>query len=109
MTAPARDPGPATAAAHAASAPDAAPAATPAGFRTVAAGRVREVIGFGYDELAVGLIVEHRPGRTITETDNVLGAVLTGNVAPLHTDAHYAAHSRWQQILVCCQSSHKLA
>lgn len=99
MTAPELDPDPATT--EAGTAPVSGPARMPAGYRAVAAGRIREVVGFGYDELAVGLVIEHRPGRTITETDNVLGTVLTGNVAPLHTDAHYAARSRWERILVC--------
>lgn len=46
-------------------------------------------------------MIEHRPGRTITETDNLLMTTLTGNTAPLHLDAHYAAGTEWGQMLVC--------
>lgn len=73
----------------------------PAGFRHIAEGRIRENVGLGYDEFTVGLVIEHRPGRTVTETDNILGTALTGNVAPIHTDAHYSANTEWGRILVC--------
>ncbi len=73
----------------------------PPGYRRVAEGRIRENVGLGYDDFAVGLIIEHRPGRTVTEMDNVLMSTLTGNVAPIHTDAHYSSKTEWGQILVC--------
>src|SRR5690606_17202080 len=73
----------------------------PQGYRTIAPDRIREKIGLDYDELAVGLVIEHRPGRTVTETENLLGTALTGNVAPIHTDAHFAATTTWGRILVC--------
>ncbi|CAL9677643.1 hypothetical protein SUDANB95_07969 (plasmid) [Actinosynnema sp. ALI-1.44] len=73
----------------------------PPGYRRVATGRVREIVGLGYDELTVGLVIEHRPGRTVTDTDNVLGTLLTGNPAPIHTDAHYATRTPWGRVLVC--------
>jgi itaconyl-CoA hydratase len=34
----------------------------------------------------VGTVFEHRPGRTVTETDNVLMTALAGNKAPIHLD-----------------------
>jgi itaconyl-CoA hydratase len=73
----------------------------PAGYRMIEPGRWRENVGLDYDEFTVGLIIEHRPGRTVTDTDNLLGTTLTGNVAPIHTDAHYAAATPHGQILVC--------
>ncbi|MGH3926157.1 MAG: MaoC family dehydratase [Pseudonocardiaceae bacterium] len=73
----------------------------PRGYRRVAESRIRENVGFGYDDFVIGMIIEHRPGRTVTETDNVLMATLTGNVAPIHTDAHYSSQTEWAQILVC--------
>ncbi|MBD0693924.1 MaoC family dehydratase [Streptomyces sp. CBMA123] len=73
----------------------------PQGYRYVGAGRVREVVGLGYRDLTEGLTIEHRPGRTITETDNTLITTLSGNDAPLHLDAVYAAHTPWGRILVC--------
>ncbi|MET9427860.1 MULTISPECIES: MaoC family dehydratase [unclassified Streptomyces] len=73
----------------------------PHGYRQIGQARVRENVGLSYEELAPGLIIEHRPGRTVTELDNLLGAALSGNVAPLHTDAHYSSQTRWGRILVC--------
>lgn len=73
----------------------------PQGYRYVAEGRIRENVGLGYDEFVIGVIIEHRPGRTVTEMDNVLISTLTGNTAPIHTDAHYARKTELGQILVC--------
>lgn len=42
-----------------------------------------------FEEMTIGDTVES-PGRTITETDIVLFAGLTGDYNPLHTDAEYA-------------------
>ncbi|MGW3668555.1 MaoC family dehydratase [Streptomyces sp. NPDC005141] len=73
----------------------------PQGYRRLAGNRIRENIGLGYRDLTPGLTIEHRPGRTVTETDNLLGTALAGNSAPIHTDAHYSAHTEWGRILVC--------
>lgn len=73
----------------------------PQGYRRLAQGRIRETIGLGYDELTVGLVIEHRPGRTLTELDNLMGTALSGNPAPIHTDAHYSSRTQWGRILVC--------
>ncbi|MFC7831042.1 hypothetical protein [Streptomyces sp. NPDC057375] len=54
----------------------------PTGFRKIAEGRYRETVGLAYDEMTEGLVIEHRPGRTITDTDNVLMTTLGGNDAP---------------------------
>ncbi|MEU4805797.1 MaoC family dehydratase [Actinosynnema sp. NPDC023587] len=75
--------------------------AAPQGFRDVEGGRYREVVGLGFDDLHEGMVVEHRPGRTITEYDNVLLCALTGNVAPIHTDAEFAGRSPHRRPLVC--------
>lgn len=74
---------------------------TPNGFRRLAPDRIREKVGLDYDELTEGLVIEHRPGRTVTETDSLLGATLSANAAPIHTDAHYAHNTEWKRILVC--------
>jgi 3-hydroxybutyryl-CoA dehydratase len=47
-----------------------------------------------YDELEVGDRFES-PGRTITETDLVAFAALTGDRHPLHVDAEWAAQSQF--------------
>ncbi|MEU6346265.1 MaoC family dehydratase [Streptomyces sp. NPDC046977] len=73
----------------------------PQGYRSVAENRVRENVGLEYGDLAPGLVIEHRPGRTVTDADNVLMTTLAGNVSPLHTDAHYSSKTDWGQILVC--------
>ncbi|MFD4377085.1 MaoC family dehydratase [Streptomyces sp. NPDC058486] len=73
----------------------------PHGYRQVGEDRIRENVGLAYPELAPGLVIEHRPGRTVTELDNLLGAALSGNVAPIHTDAHYSSQTRWGRVLVC--------
>ena len=44
--------------------------------------------GLWFEEFEVGTTYEHRPGRTVTETDNVLFTTLTMNTQPLHLDAH---------------------
>lgn len=42
--------------------------------------------GLWFEEMEVGAIYEHRPGRTVTEADNVLFTTLTMNTQPLHLD-----------------------
>lgn len=54
----------------------------PHGYRQIGEDRIRESVGLAYPELAPGLTIEHRPGRTVTEVDSLLGAALSGNVAP---------------------------
>jgi itaconyl-CoA hydratase len=76
----------------------------PQGYRQLTddgPGRYREIVGSGYDELVIGRIIEHRPGRTVTETDNLLMVALTGNAAPIHIDAHYSSQTEWGRTLVC--------
>lgn len=52
------------------------------------------------DELVVGDVYRHRPGRTVTEADNVLFTTLTMNTQSLHLDARYAAQTEFGRILV---------
>jgi acyl dehydratase len=49
---------------------------------------VRRVVqrGLWFQEFEVGVVYEHRPGRTVTEADNVLFTTLTMNTQPLHLD-----------------------
>ena len=44
-----------------------------------------------YEEFYVGARYLHRPGRTITEADNILFSNITGNAQALHLDSHFAA------------------
>lgn len=53
----------------------------------------REVVqrGLWFEEYEVGARYLHRPGRTVTETDDVLFTTLTMNTQPLHLDAHWSS------------------
>jgi itaconyl-CoA hydratase len=62
--------------------------------------RYRESFGRYYEDFIVGDIYEHRPGRTITETENTWFTLLTMNTHPLHFDAEYAKHSEFGRCLI---------
>jgi itaconyl-CoA hydratase len=68
--------------------------------KAVAAPRYRESFGRHYEHFTVGDLYQHRPGRTITETDNTWFTLLTMNTHPLHFDAAYAAESEFGRLLV---------
>lgn len=53
-----------------------------------------------FDELNVGDVFKHQPGRTITETDNVLFTTMTMNPQPLHLDHEFAKRSEFGRPLV---------
>jgi acyl dehydratase len=53
-----------------------------------------------FEELAVGQVFQHQPGRTVTEADNVLFSCLTMNPQPLHVDFHAAAKAEFGKPLV---------
>jgi len=52
--------------------------------------RIIEQRGLWYEEFQPGVIYQHRPGRTITEADNVLFTTLTMNTQALHLDAAFS-------------------
>jgi acyl dehydratase len=62
--------------------------------------RYRESFGRYYEDFTLGDIYEHRPGRTITETDNTWFTLLTMNTHPLHFDAEYAKNSEFGRCIV---------
>lgn len=62
--------------------------------------RYRESVGRFYEDFVVGDTYEHRPGRTITETENTWFTLLTMNKHPLHFDAEYARHSEFGRCVV---------
>ena len=53
-----------------------------------------------FEEFEVGDVFEHRAGRTVTETDNLLFTTLTMNPQPLHLDAEFAKGSEFGERLV---------
>ncbi len=68
--------------------------------REVGPGRYRESFGRYLEDFKTGDIYEHRPGRTITESDNTWFTLLTMNTHPIHFDREYAAKSEFGKPLV---------
>jgi len=69
-------------------------------YREIAPKRYRETNGLYYEDFEVGDAFEHRPGRTITDVDNIWMTLLTMNVQQVHFDAAYAAQTEWKKLLV---------
>ena len=53
-----------------------------------------------FEELEVGQLFQHQPGRTVTESDNTFFTCLTMNPQPLHLDHEFAAKSEFGRPLV---------
>jgi len=68
--------------------------------KEVGPNRYRESYGRYLEDFKVGDVYEHRPGRTVSETDNTWFTLLTMNQHPLHFDAEYAAKSEFGKPLV---------
>ncbi|MEO7348714.1 MAG: MaoC family dehydratase [Terrimesophilobacter sp.] len=62
----------------------------------------REVLqrGLYFEEFEVGTRYLHRPGRTISEADNILFTTMTMNTQSLHLDAAWSATQPFGQRLV---------
>jgi acyl dehydratase len=58
------------------------------------------VAGKYFEELAVGMLIKHSLGRTITEMDNVLFTALTMNTQPLHLNEDFARNTQFGQRIV---------
>lgn len=56
--------------------------------------------GLWFEEFEEDVIYRHSPGRTVTETDNVLFSTLTMNPQALHLDAAWADQQPFGQRLV---------
>ena len=69
-------------------------------MKEVGPNRFREDYGRYYEDFEIGHIYEHRPGRTITQTDNTWFTLLTMNKHPLHFDLNYAKDSEFGKPLV---------
>lgn len=69
-------------------------------YREVGPKRYRETSGLYFEDFVVGDIFEHRPGRTITDVDNIWITLLTMNTQQVHFDAEYASHTEWKKLLV---------
>jgi uncharacterized membrane protein YeiB len=71
------------------------------GAKEVGPRTYRETFGRYYEDFRVGDIYEHRPGRTLTQYDNISFTLLTMNTHPLHFDEEYAKHSEFGRCIVC--------
>src|SRR3954453_24148049 len=52
------------------------------------------------EDLEVGDIYEHPPGRTVLDADNIWFTCLTMNTNPIHFDGEYAARTEFKKRLV---------
>ena len=59
-----------------------------------------ESSGMFLEDFEIGMVVHHRPGRTISETDNTWFTLLSMNKHPLHFDAEYGKKTEFGRILV---------
>ncbi|OWU82209.1 dehydratase [Oceanicola sp. 22II-s10i] len=69
-------------------------------MKKISENRYRAEVGQYFEDFKVGDIYEHRPGRTVTETDNIQFSLLTMNPHPVHCDAHFAAKTEFGKPLV---------
>jgi itaconyl-CoA hydratase len=69
-------------------------------YKRVGDQRYRETSGLYYEDFNPGDTFEHRPGRTVLDTDNVWFTLLTLNIQQVHFDAAYAAKTEWKKLLV---------
>ena len=70
------------------------------GVKQVGENRFRETFGRSFEDFEIGHIYEHRPGRTITDADNVWFTLLTMNTHPAHFDYEFAKKTEFGKPLV---------
>ncbi|MDQ0740063.1 MaoC family dehydratase [Pseudomonas sp. W4I3] len=66
----------------------------------VSPGRYREEHGLSFEDFCVGDIYEHRPGRTLTDSDNTWMSLICMNNHPLHINSDYAKETAFGAPLV---------
>jgi itaconyl-CoA hydratase len=71
-----------------------------AAFQRLDSGKYQENHGLYYDEFEIGDIIVHKPGRTVTETDNMWQSMINMNNHPLHIDYYYAEQTEFKKPLV---------
>ena len=69
-------------------------------YRQIGENRFRETSGLYFEDFVPGTIYEHRPGRTITDVDNIWNTLLTMNTQQVHFDAAYASKSEFGRLVV---------
>ena len=70
------------------------------GIKDLGNNRYRETYGRYFEDFEIGHIYEHRPGRTITQSDNTWFTLLTMNTHPLHFDEEYGKATEFGKTLV---------
>ena len=70
------------------------------GIKDLGNQRYRETFGRYFEDFEIGDIYEHRPGRTITQSDNTWFTLLTMNTHPLHFDEEYGKATEFGKTLV---------
>jgi acyl dehydratase len=56
--------------------------------------------GLWYEDFAVGMVIDHAPGRTVTESDNMWFCNATLNTQPLHIDFNAASKTEFGKPIV---------
>lgn len=69
-------------------------------FKKIGENRYRAHVGQYFEEFKVGDVYEHRPGRTMTDVDNIHFSLLTMNYNPMHCDAAFAEQSEFGKLLI---------
>lgn len=70
------------------------------GLKKIGEQRYRGQIGRYFEDFEIGDVYEHRPGRTLTDADNILFSLITMNYHPMHCDAAYAEKSEFGKLIV---------
>ena len=53
-----------------------------------------------FEDFAVGLVMRHPLGRTVTATDNIWSSLTTVNTNPIHFDAYYSSQTEFGRPLM---------
>lgn len=69
-------------------------------YKKIGEKRYRESHGLYFEDFEIGAVIEHRPGRTLTDADNIWQSLLALNLHPLHIDEAYGAHTEFGRTLV---------
>lgn len=69
-------------------------------YKKVGDKRYRETYGLLYEDFEAGDVFEHRPGRTITEVDNIWQSLICLNTHPLHIDSVYANKTEFKRPVI---------
>lgn len=60
----------------------------------------RERNGVDYEDLEAGMVFQHRPGRTVYQSENALHCMQTLNQAAIHFDELYASRTEFEKPLI---------